>query len=289
MENYYDYSIDEDFDESFSTDQDEPLFVHDYLAAMKAKHWLEEQDSSEIIEYDDDSENSLSEDEHMDRQFLNIEENQRSPCVIIDNLKGEIRRCNSINNLRSVSQLVGTWEIELTQEENSNIATLDCFESNGRHIHKCEGKKSQTCVKNDLHKDDTNQALKLFSRVAYDTLLENQNANELFFTNTTNCLPSPLLIKTAMKINAFDYYLSTDKKYVKADKYRQHREALGNFICNSHKNIEQHRKILEKEHVSKYNLLTKLIKGPNIWNVAVINNIDFKDIVFQYSNIYDVT
>ncbi|CAG8830325.1 11078_t:CDS:1, partial [Racocetra persica] len=42
------------FNESFSIDQDEPLFIHDYLAAMKAKHWLEEQDSSEIIEYDDD-------------------------------------------------------------------------------------------------------------------------------------------------------------------------------------------------------------------------------------------
>ncbi|CAG8822668.1 1484_t:CDS:1, partial [Racocetra persica] len=126
--NYYDYSTDEDFDKSFSIDQDEPLFVHDYLAAMKAKYWLEEQDSSEIIEYDDDSENSLSEDKHMDHQFLNIEENQRSPCVIIDNLKGEIRHCNSINNLRSVSQLVGTWKIELTQEENFNIATLGvCF------------------------------------------------------------------------------------------------------------------------------------------------------------------
>ncbi|CAG8539455.1 28028_t:CDS:2, partial [Racocetra persica] len=114
----------EDFDESFSTDQDKPLFVHNYLAAMKAKYWLEEQDFSEIIEYDNYSENSLSEDEHIDRQFLNIEENQQSPCVIINNLKGEIRCCNSINNLRSVSQLVGTWEIELTQKENSNIATL---------------------------------------------------------------------------------------------------------------------------------------------------------------------
>ncbi|CAG8518104.1 14245_t:CDS:1 [Cetraspora pellucida] len=91
---------------------------------MKAKHWLEEQDSLEIIEYNDNSENSLSEDEHIYHQFLNIEENQRSPCVIINNLKREIRCCNSINNLRSVSQLVETWEIELTQEENSNIATL---------------------------------------------------------------------------------------------------------------------------------------------------------------------
>ncbi|CAG8746648.1 20455_t:CDS:1, partial [Racocetra persica] len=96
-------------------------------------------------------------------------------------------------------------------------------------------KKSQTCVKNDLHKDDINQVLKLFSRwlsnLSYSEnknqkkevvlhiikLLENQNTNELSSTNTTNCLSSLLLIKTAMKINAFDYYLSTDKKYIKAD------------------------------------------------------------------------
>ncbi|CAG8556131.1 264_t:CDS:2, partial [Racocetra fulgida] len=231
MENYYDYSTDKDFDKSFSTDQDEPLFIHDYLAAMKAKHWLEEQDSSEIIEYDDDSENSLSEDEHIDRQFLNIEENQRSPCVIIDNLKGEIRRCNSINNLRSKLQ---TSLQELLMAIASNISVQSVLKV-----------MSQTCVKNDLCKDDTNQVLKLFSRwlsnLSYSenenqkkevvlhmmTLLENQNANELSSTNTTNCLPSPLLVKTAMKINAFDYYLFTDKKYVKADEYRQHGEALG--------------------------------------------------------------
>ncbi|CAG8495536.1 8_t:CDS:2, partial [Scutellospora calospora] len=70
---YYDYSTDEDFEESFNTDQDEPLFIHNYLAAMKARHWLEEQDSLEIPEYDDDSEDSSSEDEHMDHKFLTKE------------------------------------------------------------------------------------------------------------------------------------------------------------------------------------------------------------------------
>ncbi|CAG8791778.1 1864_t:CDS:1, partial [Cetraspora pellucida] len=35
------------------------------------------------------------------------------------------------------------------------------------------------------------------------------------------------------------------KKYVKADEYRQHGEALGNFIRNSRKDIEQYRNNLE--------------------------------------------
>ncbi|CAG8600136.1 6095_t:CDS:1, partial [Cetraspora pellucida] len=65
--NYYDYSTDEDFKESFSTDQDKSLLLHDYLAAIKARYWLKEQDSSEILECEDDSENMLSENKHIDR------------------------------------------------------------------------------------------------------------------------------------------------------------------------------------------------------------------------------
>ncbi|CAG8762355.1 13725_t:CDS:1, partial [Racocetra fulgida] len=49
-----------------------------------------------------------------------------------------------------------------------------------------------------------------------------------------------------------------------------------------------HKMILEKDHISKSNPSTKLVKGPNIWNVVVIDNIDFKNIVFKYRNIYDV-
>ncbi|CAG8722771.1 17556_t:CDS:1, partial [Cetraspora pellucida] len=45
---YYDYSTDEDLEKRYSTNQDEPLFVHDYLAAMKARCWLEEQVPLEI-------------------------------------------------------------------------------------------------------------------------------------------------------------------------------------------------------------------------------------------------
>ena len=33
----------------------------------------------------------------------------------------------------------------------------------------------------------------------------------------------------------------------------------------------------------------RLIKGKNIWNLAVIDNIDFKEKSFKFGNIYDVT
>ena len=36
--------------------------------------------------------------------------------------------------------------------------------------------------------------------------------------------------------------------------------------------------------------LTKcLIKGKNIWNLAIIDNINFKEKSFKFGNIYDVT
>ncbi|CAG8544899.1 12683_t:CDS:2, partial [Cetraspora pellucida] len=255
MEDYYDYSSDENLEENFSTDQDELLFVHDYLAAMKARHWLEEQDSLEILEDDEDNEDSLSEDKNMDCKFLNVEENNLSPCIIIDNLKGEIRRCNSTYNLKSLSQLFGTWKIEMTPEENSNTNTLGVcsshFNFDHSKLHSSHAKQfrniSQSWLSNLSYSENENQKEKVVWHMM--KLLENPNSDassstDTTSTNTTNCLPSPLLVKTAMRINAFDYYLSTDKKYVKADEYRQHSEALGNFIRNSPIQNERERMLM---------------------------------------------
>jgi hypothetical protein len=35
--------------------------------------------------------------------------------------------------------------------------------------------------------------------------------------------------------------------------------------------------------------IANLRLGLNVWNVAVIDNIDFKDLIFRYGNIYDAT
>ncbi|KAF0559874.1 hypothetical protein F8M41_004388 [Gigaspora margarita] len=149
---------------------------------MKARCWLEEQDPLEIQEDEEEEkeEDSLPEDEHMDYKFLNIEENNLSPCIIIDNLKAIM----FVISEQSVSKAMG------------------------RHIHKYTSSS----------------------------------------TNTTNCLPSPLLVKIAIRIKTFNYYLPTNKKYIKKDKYRQYGEALGNFIHNSRKDIEQNHNSLENSN-----------------------------------------
>jgi hypothetical protein len=37
------------------------------------------------------------------------------------------------------------------------------------------------------------------------------------------------------------------------------------------------------------NPASRLIQGKNVWNLATIDNIDFKEKSFKFGNIYDVT
>ena len=52
---------------------------------------------------------------------------------------------------------------------------------------------------------------------------------------------------------------------------------------------KRHENRLEASRVVDIDPRKKLIKGPNIWNLAVIDNIDFKASTFSKGNIYDVT
>ncbi|RGB21950.1 hypothetical protein C1646_776936 [Rhizophagus diaphanus] len=46
---------------------------------------------------------------------------------------------------------------------------------------------------------------------------------------------------------------------------------------------------IEKQRMTKVNPTERLIKRPNIWNLTVIDNIDFKEKSFTYRNIFDTT
>ncbi|CAG8560719.1 2093_t:CDS:2 [Cetraspora pellucida] len=133
-----------------------------------------------------------------------------------------------------------------------------CFEKHDGHLHKHLGfGKSQTCVENNLHTEDTNHILWLFSSWLFNLsysqnenkkeevlrhlikLLENPELSSLTSMDMDFNLPSPLLVKIGMKINRFNDYSSTDKKLIKVEESRQFGEMLGNTICNSHKDIEK--------------------------------------------------
>src|SRR5688572_4745168 len=46
---------------------------------------------------------------------------------------------------------------------------------------------------------------------------------------------------------------------------------------------------IEKQRMINIDPTEKLLKGLNIWNLAVIDNIDFKEKTFTYGNIFDTT
>ena len=50
-----------------------------------------------------------------------------------------------------------------------------------------------------------------------------------------------------------------------------------------------HERRLEKSRLSQINPKNRLLKGENIWNVSVIDNIDFKEKTFAYRNIFNTT
>ncbi|RHZ77506.1 hypothetical protein Glove_177g73 [Diversispora epigaea] len=69
---------------------------------------------------------------------------------------------------------------------------------------------------------------------------------------------------------------------------------LGTFrqlltVCHVVSHTDRHERKLENARMEKANSIQRLIQGKNIWNLAVINNIDFKEKSFKFGNIYDVT
>ncbi|CAG8795492.1 32420_t:CDS:1, partial [Racocetra persica] len=105
-----------------------------------------------------------------------IRTKKRSPCVIVDNTNGGIGRCNSTISLISLSQLVGTWEIELTSDESLDLTELGVCSSHFNFDHK------------QLHSHKT-KALRHFSKSVVHTkkcLL--RNGYKKFFSRGRDCI-----------------------------------------------------------------------------------------------------
>ncbi|RHZ81243.1 hypothetical protein Glove_122g100 [Diversispora epigaea] len=60
-------------------------------------------------------------------------------------------------------------------------------------------------------------------------------------------------------------------------------------VCHVTSHNDRHERKLAKVRMEKSNPTRYLIQGNNIWNLATIDNIDFKEKSFKFDNIYDVT
>ncbi|RHZ81047.1 hypothetical protein Glove_126g4 [Diversispora epigaea] len=66
---------------------------------------------------------------------------------------------------------------------------------------------------------------------------------------------------------------------------QQFRRLLSTLQISEHTDGQERR--LEKVRMKSVNPCTCLKKGENIWNLAIIDNIDFKETTFRYGNIFD--
>jgi hypothetical protein len=60
-------------------------------------------------------------------------------------------------------------------------------------------------------------------------------------------------------------------------------------VCNVTSHTDRYERQLAKIRMSTTDSTKCLIKRNNIWNLAIIDNIDFKEKTFKFGNIYDVT
>ncbi|CAG8705852.1 15673_t:CDS:2, partial [Gigaspora rosea] len=226
----------EDPEENWITDQNNQEFTHDYLATTKVRSLLENQ----IIENEEgDVENMLLKDE--DDESYEIPE---------------------VKTLKRSSCLIGTWEVEITPEENSNITELGVcsshFNFDNSKLYSSGTKQRKKTSKSIIHRKKCllcNKYKRFFSRAfqIIPNITSRVTNNKRIRYICTNCfenngghlyirqksgnpsitwhnLPSPLLVKIAMKINKLENYSFTDKTYAKAEECRQFGEMLGETI-----------------------------------------------------------
>ncbi|RIB02933.1 hypothetical protein C2G38_2226467 [Gigaspora rosea] len=80
---------------------------------------------------DDDDDESI--DDNDDNNNINVEHEQTpiqnlTPCVVIDSIDGEIKRCNGNTRLQRLQQMTGTWEIDTDAANNNSLHQLEiCF------------------------------------------------------------------------------------------------------------------------------------------------------------------
>jgi hypothetical protein len=118
-------------------DDDSRVFFLDQLAPKIAKEIFKSQIDIDIQESDDDDGDDGGDDgddgddeshilDNTDGDFFIIPSSKPtklSPCVVIDNYNssGGISRCCSIEKLVPLAQLFGTWEVDVSVEDNSDF------------------------------------------------------------------------------------------------------------------------------------------------------------------------
>jgi hypothetical protein len=73
-------------------------------------------------------------------------------CVILDIIQGKITCCNNIEKLRSLKQMIGTWEIDVGDNDKSELGIFSYhFLFNQNRLHKSNAKQFCSIGKSMIH------------------------------------------------------------------------------------------------------------------------------------------
>ncbi|GBC20034.2 hypothetical protein GLOIN_2v1785590 [Rhizophagus irregularis DAOM 181602=DAOM 197198] len=171
--------------------------------------------------------------------------------------------CNAVHECQGISQRI------FDDVSTIQYICYNCYESYGGHLNRRpgSGKRKTTCEQHKLHKEDTSKNVEHITKCV------------TFFASLIISMAFPYLGVWFTQVMA-----SMSRK---SRLFFSFRQLLSTLHISGHTDSNERR--IEKQRMDKVNPTERLIKGPNIWNLVVIDNIDFKEKSFTYGNIFDTT
>ncbi|RIA83736.1 hypothetical protein C1645_833349 [Glomus cerebriforme] len=215
------------------------------------------------------------------------------------------------NDITESLRLIANWLLYVAEYESPNFQEQlsPAFKLNKLDFFNCEYKKfsekesfefgqgmAKTILKN---RKNINNNKKLFENP--DSLIEHYNAFPLllseFFLDLVNTLQLSKFKEVNRKKQSHGKLTTSfdPNSTIKTNVYNFSKPKLITLLqqllttIHAVAHTQRHERKLENRRIMTANPCERLWVGDNIWNIGVIDNIDFKEKTFAYSNIFDQT
>ncbi|RHZ63303.1 hypothetical protein Glove_330g4 [Diversispora epigaea] len=187
------------------------------------------------------------------------------------------------------------------------------------HVKPGKGKLSVSCIKQKYHDDDVKKNIEIIAhkinKNQFDISVSTNQTQSIAKSSNIPLdtlipaltkLPSFFIVQTLTRLNRIPIY--PDEKELEERDFEKFGEILPIILtslcrrpklisslyslltkCSILGHTNRHERRLEKNRMQNINSTKILVRGNNVFNLAVIDNIDFKEASFEFGNIYDVT
>ncbi|POG72422.1 hypothetical protein GLOIN_2v1829825 [Rhizophagus irregularis DAOM 181602=DAOM 197198] len=294
----------------------EPLFEIDRDALANAKKFAQQnvsnEDEDEFSETESGEEHGEEYDEH-DEVISELQDNETlSPCVIIDIFEGKIQRCNSKTNLRRLWQMIVKFDYNTHKKLNpKNLTPKHFFEfgkvlANSTILAKHKLKAHKKSLEAPASLEEYSATFPLCLVQFYDGLLTTlyetkkrkldrqkkyykQQPKPLNYEKITKQITFFVSIILNIAFKGWKIWLPrTMASLCRKPKLLSSLQEILNIV-NITSHTLRHERNLEKIRALLANPTDRIHYNENIWNLGIIDNVDFKKSTFGYENIFDAT